>query len=195
MNATRTMRTMFKHLVCVTLGAAAAVATVHAASAADDLEARLQTCNACHGADGKPISAAIPIIWGQQTAYLVKQIHDYRAKDRDNAVMTPLAGTIKQEETRKAATYFTAKTWPAAAHAVAAASEPSGMTVCKACHQPSFEGGLPAPRLAGQSYEYLAAAMESFANGERTNSADMTKLMKMVTKADRDAMAHYLAGL
>ena len=31
--------------------------------------------------------------------------------------------------------------------------------------------------------------------GERTNSADMAKLMKMVPKADRDAMAHYLAGL
>jgi cytochrome c553 len=186
---------MFKHLLCVTLGAVAAVAMVHAANAADDLDARLQTCNACHGADGKPISAAIPIIWGQQTAYLVKQIHDYRAKDRDNPVMTPLAATIKQEETRKAAAYFAAKTWPAVAHPAAAASEPEGMTVCKACHQPNFEGGLPAPRLAGQSYEYLAAAMESFANGERTNSADMAKLMKMVPKADRDAMAHYLAGL
>src|SRR5215469_1698808 len=83
----RTMRTMFKHLLCVTLGAAAAVAMAHAANAADDLDARLTTCNACHGADGKPISASIPIIWGQQTAYLVKQIHDYRAKDRDNPVM------------------------------------------------------------------------------------------------------------
>jgi cytochrome c553 len=186
---------MLKHFLCVTLGAAAAVAIVHAANAADDLDARLQTCNACHGAGGKPISAAIPTIWGQQTAYLVKQIHDYRAKDRDNPVMTPLAATIKQEETRKAAAYFAAKAWPAAAHAAAAASEPKGMTVCKACHQPSFEGGLPAPRLAGQSYEYLAAAMNSFADGTRTNSADMVRLMKMLTPADRDAMAHYLAGL
>jgi cytochrome c553 len=191
----RAIQTMFKLLLRVVLGAAAAMAMVHAANAADDLDARLQTCNACHGADGKPISAAIPIIWGQQTAYLVKQIHDYRAKDRDNPVMTPLAATIKQEETRKAAAYFAAKTWPAVAHPAAAASEPKGMTVCKACHQPNFEGGLPAPRLAGQSYEYLKDAMQSFADGERTNSADMAKLMKMVPKADRDAMAHYLAGL
>jgi cytochrome c553 len=189
---------MFRHFLSVTLGAATIVAFVHAARAADDLEARLQTCNACHGADGKPISAAIPIISGQTTAYLVKQIHDYRAKDRDNVVMTPLAGTIKQEETRKAAAYFTAKTWPAA-HAAAAgapaASEPKGMTVCKACHQPHFEGGLPAPRLAGQSYEYLAAAMKSFADETRTNSVDMMRLMKMLTPEERDAMAHYLAGL
>ena len=188
--------TMFRHLLSVTLGAAAIAGFMQAANAADDLEARLQTCGACHGADGKPISAAIPIIWGQQTAYMVKQIHDYRAKDRDNAVMTPLAGTIKQEETRKAAAYFAIKTWPVAhAAAAAATSEPKGMTVCKACHQPNFEGGLPAPRLAGQSYEYLVAAMKSFADETRTNSADMMRLMKMLTPEERDAMAHYLAGL
>jgi cytochrome c553 len=186
---------MFRHLLSTMFGAAAILALVGTASAADDLEARLQTCNACHGADGKPVSAAIPIIWGQQTAYLVKQIHDYRAKDRENPVMTPLAATIKQEETRKAAAYFAAKTWPAAHAAAAAAAEPKGMTVCKACHQPHFEGGLPAPRLAGQSYEYLAAAMKSFVDGTRTNSADMVRLMKMLTPEDRDAMAHYLAGL
>jgi len=186
---------MFRHLLSVTLGAVAIIASVHAARAADDLEARLQACNACHGADGKPISTAIPIIWGQQTAYMVKQIHDYRAKDREHQVMTPLAATIKQEETRKAAAWFATKTWPAAHAAAAAASEPKGMTVCKACHQPNFEGGLPAPRLAGQSYEYLAAAMKSFADETRTNSADMVRLMKMLTAEERDAMAHYLAGL
>ena len=38
---------MFRHLLSLTLGAAAIVAFTHAARAADDLEARLQTCNAC----------------------------------------------------------------------------------------------------------------------------------------------------
>ena len=32
------------------------------AQAADDLEARLQACNACHGANGEPINAQTPII-------------------------------------------------------------------------------------------------------------------------------------
>jgi cytochrome c553 len=187
--------TMFRHLFSAALGAAAIVAFANSAGAADDLDARLQTCNACHGANGRPISAEIPVIWGQQTAYMVKQIHDYRAKDRENPVMTPLAATVKQEETRKAATYFTAKTWPAGHAAAGAASEPKGMTVCKACHQPNFEGGLPAPRLAGQSYEYLLAAMKSFADETRTNSADMIRLMKMVRPEQRQEMARYLAGM
>jgi cytochrome c553 len=189
---------MFGRLAYLACGAATVLALTSAASAADDLDTRLQACNACHGANGQPVSPAIPIIWGQTTAYLTKQVHDYRAKDRDNAVMTPLAATIKQEETRKAAAYFTAKTWPAAhpaAPAATAAAEPQGMTVCKACHQAHFEGGLPAPRLAGQSYDYLVAAMQSFVDGTRTNSADMMALMKSLPADQRDAMAHYLAGL
>src|SRR5215469_555367 len=168
------------------------------AQAADDLEARLATCNACHGQNGQPIDKSIPIIWGQTTAYLVKQIHDYRSEDRINPVMSPLAQTIKPEEWRKAAAYFTAKPWPAKAAAAtpaAAPASPPNTALCEKCHQEKFSGGLPAPRLAGQSYEYLLAAMNSFADGTRTNSQDMATLMKAMSPADREAMAKYIAGL
>jgi len=165
------------------------------AQAADDLEARLQACNACHGANGEPINAQTPIIWGQQTSFLVKQLHDYRSEDRRNAVMSPIAETIKPEEWRKTAAYFAAKSWPARATPAAAAAQPAGMDLCAKCHQEKFAGGLPAPRLAGQSYEYLIAAMNSFANDERTNNADMATLMKALSSGERDAMAKYLAGL
>jgi cytochrome c553 len=56
-------------------------------------------------------------------------------------------------------------------------------------------GGAPAPRLAGLSYEYLAGAMNSFADGTRTNNGDMPGFMKALSDSDRDAMARYLAGL
>src|SRR5215472_3042139 len=71
------------------------------AAAADELDAKLAACNVCHGQNGQPIDKSIPIIWGQTTAYLVKQIHDYRSEDRINPVMSPLAQTIKPEEWRK----------------------------------------------------------------------------------------------
>ena len=190
---------MLKALVSATCGAAAMLALAAApATAADELEAKLQACNACHGANGQPIDKSIPIIWGQTTAYLVKQLHDYRSEDRPNPVMSPLAGTIKPEEWRKVAAYFTAKPWPArqAASAPAPAAPPEQkIAVCRICHQPNFEGGLPAPRLAGQSYEYLLAAMNSFVEDRRTNSADMATLMKALSASDREAIARYLAAL
>ena len=186
---------MFKALAAVSCAAMLALIAMPA-NAADELEAKLQTCNACHGHNGQPVDKSIPIIWGQTTAYLVKQLHDYRSEDRANPVMSPLAATIKPEEWRKAAAYFTAKAWPAKQATSAPTPPPAEkIAVCRACHQPNFEGGLPAPRLAGQSYEYLVAAMRSFAEDQRTNSADMATLMKALSAADRDAIARYLAAL
>ena len=138
----------------------------------------------------------IPIIWGQQQSYLVKQLHDYRSGDRDNPIMTPIAKDLAQEDLRKIAAYFAAKSWPAAQPPAApSASPPSGITQCQPCHQPKFEGGPPAPRLAGLSYDYLAAAMRGFATGERTNNGDMPKFMQALTDSDWDAIARYLSAL
>ena len=67
--------------------------------------------------------------------------------------------------------------------------------MCVPCHQPKFEGGPPAPRLAGLSYEYLIGTMRAFANEARSNNEDMVKIMKMFSDSERDAMARYLAGL
>jgi cytochrome c553 len=55
--------------------------------------------------------------------------------------------------------------------------------------------GTAAPRLAGQSYEYLVEAMRRFAEGERKNNDIMTKMMAAMSPADREAMARYLSGL
>ena len=54
---------------------------------------------------------------------------------------------------------------------------------------------LAAPRLAGQSYEYLVESMRRFAEGERKNNAIMTKMMAAMAATDRQAMARYLSGL
>jgi cytochrome c553 len=182
----------------ISMLAVAVAALLGLPAMAQELESQMAVCNACHGQNGQPIDKSIPIIWGQTTAYLVKQLHDYRSEDRANPVMSPLAGTIKPEEWRKVANFFSAKPWPAkqAASGPAPAAPPEEkIAVCRICHQPNFEGGLPAPRLAGQSYEYLVGAMKSFADDTRTNSADMQTLMKMLTAEERDAIAKYLAAL
>lgn len=167
------------------------------ANAADDIEAKLQVCSSCHGANGVPTDPkTIPIIWGQTQVFLVKQLHDYRAGDRDNAVMAAMAKALTQEELRPAAAYFEKKPWPARqGPAPVAVAEPKGIEVCQACHQKGFVGGMPAPRLVGQSYDFLIKQMNAFADGTRTNNMDMVKIMQELSPADRDAMAHYIASL
>jgi cytochrome c553 len=72
---------------------------------------------------------------------------------------------------------------------------PKGIAQCQACHQPNFQGGMPAPRLAGLSYEYLVATMRAFATKERTNNLDMPTFMQMMTERERNAIARYLSAL
>ena len=189
---------MYKNLSSTILGAAALFAVVAVpAIAADEIDpARVQVCGACHGQNGEPTNpATTPIIWGQMPNWLYKELHDFHSGDRDSPIMAPLVKAFSLEDLRKVANYFAAKTWPASHATAPAGTEPEGIAVCKACHQPKFEGGAPAPRLAGLSYEYLAGTMKSFADGGRTNNGDMPGFMKALSDDDRDAMARYLAGL
>ena len=193
---------MFRRLFSTILGAGIGFAVVAVpAYAADDIEAKAQTCAACHGQNGTSIEPkTIPIIWGQQQSYLMKQLRDYRNGERDNPIMTAIATGLAEAELRPLAAHFASKTWPAKAGpaqpaAAASASPPNGIAQCQPCHQPNFEGGPPAPRLAGLSYEYLVASMRGFAAEQRTNNGDMPKFMHALTDSERDAMARYLSGL
>src|SRR6266853_1252290 len=159
------------------------------------LGAKLLVCNTCHGDNGVPRNTATPVIWGQQENYLVKQLHDFHSGGRDNEVMVWMATALTPAELGSAAAYFAKKNWPARSAGAASASPPAVVAVCQACHQQNLAGGLPAPRLAGQRYEYLVESMRSYAEGERTNNAEMMNIMKALSSAERDAMARYISGL
>ena len=180
----------------VTVFTAVVIFCTGAANGAEDVQAQVQACAACHGQNGVPADPkTTPIIWGQQASYLYKQLHDYKSGERKSAVMGPVVADISLADLRQIANVFAAKTWPAPQVRGAGASPPNGIAQCQPCHQPNFAGGPPAPRLAGLSYDYLAAAMKSFADGTRTNNGDMPKFMEALSDSERDAMARYLAGL
>jgi len=173
-----------------------AVATVgNTAEAEAILGAKLLVCSTCHGDRGAPKTAGTPIIWGLQENYLLKQLHDFQSGARKNDVMNWMATALSQAEVAPAAAYFAKKGWPARTTNAASAAAPAAIAVCQICHQQNLLGGLPGPRLAGQSYEYLIEAMSAFAEGKRTNNADMVKIMEAVSPADREAMARYISGL
>jgi cytochrome c553 len=167
------------------------------------LGAKLLICNTCHGDNGIPRSAGAPIIWGQQENYLAKQMHDFQHGDRDSDVMYWMATALSPVELERAAAYFAKKSWPARPAGASTSppagaappSPPDGVAVCQACHQQSLAGGLAAPRLAGQRYEYLIEAMHRYAEGGRTNNTDMMRIMEAIPSADRDAIARYISGL
>ena len=175
------------------MGLGLAIAPAHAA---DEIEAKAQVCAACHGNKGVPIDPkTIPVIWGQQESYLMKQLRDFRNGERPSAVMAPIAKDLAEGDLRKIAAYFAAKTWPERRAGAKPAPSLKGIAQCQACHQPNFQGGMPAPRLAGLSYEYLVSAMRAFAKEERANNLDMPGFMRALTDGERNAIARYVSAL
>ncbi len=195
------MRTQIIVGVLVVLAAPA-----HAAQGVPDpstdreLNAKLSVCTECHGANGVRKMATIPLISGQPESYLLKQLHDFERGERHDETMLWAAKTMTQQELGVAAAYFAKQKWPVRSAAAAATPPPAGIAVCQACHATDFLGakqadGMAAPRLAGQTYEYLVESMRRFAAGERKNNAIMAKMMAAMSAADREAMARYLSGL
>jgi len=193
-------RSLLPYAAAIIAAAGISALATSSARAQDAIATKAQACAACHGMNGTPISATFPIVWGQQSNYLYKELHDFHSGDRKNPVMAPLVQGISLDELREISNYLAAKQWPTKqADSGAAAAPPEAiaakMQQCKSCHQANFEGGAPAPRLAGLSYEYLRSAMNAFADGQRTNNLDMPGFMKSLTASERDAMAKYIAGL
>ena len=195
--------TVFGTLVVLAALAAPANAAEAVANPSADREfgAKLLVCNACHGDNGVPKNATIPVIWGQQEKYLVKELHDFQSGDRDFEVMSWMAKTLSPEDQASAASLFAKKNWPARRTNAAATSPPAAVAICQVCHQQNFAGGpspvggQTAPRLAGQGYDYLVEAMRRFADGERANSPEMTSIVAAISPADREAIARYISGL
>jgi len=186
-------RRCFSAIVGLAIGLALALPPAHAA---DDIEAKAQACAACHGNNGVPTDPkTIPVIWGQEASYLMKQLRDFRNGERKSDVMSPLAKNLAEADLRPMAAYFAAKHWPARKASAKPPAPPKSIAQCQACHQPNFQGGMPAPRLAGLSYEYLVGSMRAFATEQRTNNLDMPKFMQMLSERERNAIARYVSAL
>jgi cytochrome c553 len=187
---------MFTRVFSFVFGMGIGLVVVPLANAAEDIEEKVQSCATCHGDKGIPTDPkTTPVIWGQQEGYLMKQLRDFRNGERNSVIMLPIAKGLTEGDLRKIARHFASRTWPTRRASAKPPSPPKGIDQCKSCHQPDFQGGMPAPRLAGLSYEYLVATMRAFANKERSNNLDMPMFMQMLTERERNAIARYLSEL
>ena len=189
---------MTKNCVSTVFGVLAALtfpaAPGNAAEAQTALGGKLVVCGVCHGVNGSPKLERVPIIWGLQENYILKQLHEFKRGDRASDTMKKIAVTLTEEEMGPAAAYFATKNWPGPANA-SSSSPPPTMAICEACHQQKLVGGVAAPRLAGQKYDYLVESMRHFAEGQRKNSPEMSSIMQAISASDREAMARYISGL
>lgn len=85
--------------------AGAANASVLAADLAA-AKGRAGQCFVCHGADGLAKVPDAPNLAGQNAAYMVKALKDYRSGKRENEVMSMIAKNLSDEDISLVVSYF-----------------------------------------------------------------------------------------
>ncbi len=185
-------------------------ATETKAAAKPDLakgEEKAQVCATCHTADGTRGSPANPILQGQHPEYLAKQLAEFKAGKRVNAVMSGMAAMLSDDDMKNVAAFYASKqAKPGFAKnkdlvllgekiyrgGIAAKQVPA----CAGCHSPTG-AGIPAqyPRLGGQHADYAEAQLTAFRAGTRANSAQMTSIAARMSDKEIKAVADYVAGL
>ena len=197
-------------LILACLGAWALAAEPVAAAKADPAKGEAisaGTCVACHTNDGSRGSAANPILQGQHADYIAKQLLEFKAGKRQNAIMTGMASTLSEADMKNVAAFYSgkqAKPGFAKNKDLAALGEKiyrggvadRAIPACAGCHGPSG-AGIPAeyPRLAGQHADYVEAQLVAFRGGVRHNNAPMTGVAAKLNDREIKALSDYVAGL
>ena len=75
---------------------------------------KLGLCVACHGEDGRSRSPEAPHIGGQNRAYLIRALQQYRDGTRGTGPMTAVAGVLKPADIEALAAWYARQSWPAA---------------------------------------------------------------------------------
>lgn len=163
-----------------------------------DVSATIAVCVACHGDDGVPINSDTPVLAGQEYYYLYVQLKDYKAKRRDNAVMSAMAANLSKDEMKALAEHFSSMEWPNLAIEIDSSKADSGASAldagqCSQCHS-TYQGDSRIPRLAGQHLPYLLQTMKDFKNKVRLNSPAKGSLMDSFSDEDIENMSHNLAN-
>ena len=166
-----------------------------------------QVCASCHAADGNSNVPTQPKLAQQHPRYLVKQLQDYKAGRRKNAIMQGFASTLTEDDMQNIAYWLetkAAKPGFAKDPALVALGErlyrggdaERGIPACAGCHSPNGSGiPIQYPRLSGQLAEYTASTLTAFREGVRSNSVQMMGVAARMNDHDIKAVADYIAGL
>lgn len=175
--------------------------------AAQGTAAGAPACAQCHAFNGvSDASGAFPRLAGQSAYYLAKQLDAFVSGVRTNALMSPIAKALSQDDVADVAAYYAGVEAPflplkAADPALIKRGEKLAkvgsatrqLQSCDNCHGPGGAGEPPAiPYLAGQYAHYIAFTLEMWQQGFRKSSTNgMSVVAKKLDADEIAAVAAY----
>ncbi|CAG0907265.1 unnamed protein product [Cyprideis torosa] len=165
-----------------------------------------ELCATCHldTGHGKK-DGSFPVLAGQHSSVLIKQLADIQARNRENPTMYPFsdAETIGGVQAIADVTAYI-HTLPGTQDNGKGDGEALALgdklyaAQCAACHGKDGEGNADAffPRLKGQHYAYLARQIRWMRDGFRKNgNAAMVELVKKLSDDEINALADSISRL
>ena len=170
------------------------------------LEAALKTggkvasfCANCHGAAGNSPNPDTPNLAGQNTSYLLEQLHQFSDGRRRNLFMEGMIKALSTDEKLGVVLYYanqevTAK--PASNAALANKGHEYYSKICFRCHGDQGRGNERIARIAGQQIGYLTLTLKRYRDGSSVRADPlMAANTKTMSEADIAAVAAYVSSM
>jgi len=160
-------------------------------------------CAICHGSNRQG-QVDTPNLEGQPAAAVYKQLRDFKAAARTNAIMSPFAVRLSEQDMLDLAAYYSYLPRQSGPHPDSAVAAPQivargapmrNIPACSSCHG-TTDAKLGTPWLDGQSAVYIKAQLQAFASGTRRNdiSEQMRNIARQMTVTEIDEAARYYAS-
>jgi cytochrome c553 len=176
-------------------------------------EKKIAMCIGCHGIPryqaSFPEVHKVPMISGQNAAYIVAALNAYKKGDRRHPTMHAIAVSLSEQDMADIGAYYE-QHGRAALKTVASASAPAPSPevaalltrgACISCHGADYNKPIDGsyPKLAGQHGDYLYVALKSYQTTGNPkvgrNNAIMGGVAGQFKHAELKAIAQYLASL
>ena len=196
---------IMRGLRAVCLAAAVVWLTPGVAVAAENVPAqmreKLETCAACHGADGVSPNQEVPSLAAQPDIFTQWQLVYMRDGTRKVEAMEEVVKGMTDSDIRFYGSYFAALAAPVPERPKLNDAESAEVLNlmkprrCANCHDDTMAGKGEMPRLAGQRADYLIKAFRDYrANGRRgRGQAVMVEMVTTLTENDIKILAEYLS--
>lgn len=166
---------------------------------AADAETLLPLCAACHGGNGIPPGAEIPIIAGQPFTVIEDALMLFADGKRPCTVMCGVASALSPHEMEALAEYLEQQPFVPADQTYDPALASKGEQVhtargCETCHSRGGRDGQGmAPVLAGQHTPYLRDALRQIQAGRRRGPKVMNQAVQSLSNDEIEALLNFYA--
>ena len=172
-------------------------------------KAKSGTCVACHGVGGNSVNPVWPKLASLDADYIAKQLKYYKEGKRVNALMSPQAMALTEQDMLNLGAYYKSIERSAGAtqenlvelgtQIYSGGNSESGVAACIACHGPKGNGNPAAgyPKLSFQHAAYMVDRLKRYRAGtsKYPGAEIMVGIAKNLTDKEIEAVASYAQGL